>query len=214
MLALFPWAPQGVAHCLLKQWPNKLTFHKTNVFVVPMTELLYFSSSDLMIEVDYKQTENLLSYFSHRNLSFGERVIVEQYLLTNVAVKTEYYKKHPAVLNYSGIKVTLVKDLNQFHLKNTIKTLKEKEHEADSAVKDLIENSMSQYYFDAIGNKILEIRDVVSTTGSDKTLFEHRRQLGELIEAYNAYSEKKVSYDDVLPQDLMPLLGQPCTQQS
>lgn len=179
---------------------------------MPMTELLYFSSSDLMIEVDYKQPENLLSYFSHRQLTFGERVIVEQYLLTNVAVKTNYYKKYPAALNYSGIKVSLVKDLNQFHLKNTIKTLKDKEQEVDAAVKNLIARAMAEYYFEAVGNKIIEIRDLISNSGKEKDLIEHRRQLAELIDAYNTYSEKKVSYHEVLPRDLMPFFDQPYAQ--
>ncbi len=179
-----------------------------------MTELLYFSSSDLMIEVDYKQTENLLSYFSHRHLTFGERVIVEQYLLTNVAVKTDYYKKHPAVLNYSGVKVTLVKDLNQFHLKNTIKTLKDKEQQAEAAVKNLIGQAMSEYYFESIGNKILEIRQLVAGAGSEQNLREHGRQLSELIDAYNAYSEKKVSFHDVMPRDLMPVVAPVFVEQS
>ncbi len=177
-----------------------------------MAELLYFTSSDLMIEVDYKQTENLLSYFSHRNLSFDERVIVEQYLLTNVAVKTDYYKKHPALLNYSGVKVTLAKDLNQFHLKNTIKSLKDKEQEADVAVKNLIDSSMSTYYFEEIGSKILQIREAVSNPSNTKALNEYQHDLRDLIEAYNAYSEKKVSYDGVMPKDLLFSLDQPCVQ--
>lgn len=171
-----------------------------------MAELLYFTSSDLMIEVDYKQTENLLSYFSHRSLSFGERVIVEQYLLTNVAVKTDYYKKHPALLNYSGVKVTLVRDLNQFHLKNTIKSLKDKEQEADVAVKNLIDSSMSTYYFEEIGSKILQIREAVSNPANPQVLVEYQQDLHDLIDAYNSYSDKRVSYDGVLPKDLLPLL--------
>ena len=77
-----------------------------------------------MVQVSYKKEANSLNYYSHRKLSFGERVIVEQYLLTNIAVKTEYYKKYPALFNYLGINSKLTKDLNEFHLKNTIKTLK------------------------------------------------------------------------------------------
>ena len=74
-----------------------------------MKELLYFSSSDLMVQVLYEKEGNSLNYFTHRKLSFGERVIVEQYLLTNIAVKTEYYKKQPANFNYGGISGQLVK---------------------------------------------------------------------------------------------------------
>jgi len=118
-----------------------------------MKELLYFSSTDLMVEVSYKKESNSVTYSSHRELSFGERVIVEQYLLTNIAVKTEYYKKHPSLFNYVGINNKLTKDLNQFHLKNTIKTLKEKDTEVADSVKKLINKSMASYYFERIDSQ-------------------------------------------------------------
>ncbi len=166
-----------------------------------MKELLYFSSSDLMIQVQYLQEENSLHYYSHRKLTFGERVIVEQYLLTNIAVKTDYYKKHPANLNYLGINNQLSKELNQFHLKNTIKDLKEKEKNVDSSVKTLIEQSMMNYYFEQIGNVILELRNVIQDHISDNEFEIYRNQLEELIEAYNVYADRKVTYKDVLPKN-------------
>ncbi len=168
-----------------------------------MKELLYFSSSDLMIQVQYLQEENSLHYYSHRKLTFGERVIVEQYLLTNIAVKTDYYKKHPANLNYLGINNQLSKELNQFHLKNTIKDLKEKEKNVDSSVKTLIEQSMMNYYFEQIGNVILELRNVIQDHISDNEFEIYRNQLEELIEAYNVYADRKVTYKDVLPKELI-----------
>jgi len=168
-----------------------------------MTELLYFSSSDLMIEVDYDAEANTLQYCSHRNLTFGERLIVEQYLLTNVAVKTDYYKKCPSRLNYSGIKAKLVKELNQFHLKNTIKAMKAKERVLEDSVKNLIDSSMSNYYFEQIGDLILNLRRAVKNPSEEKSLSEYFNQLEQLVEAYNKYSVAKVRYQDVLPKDLI-----------
>ena len=169
-----------------------------------MKELLYFSSSDLMIQVQYQQEDNSLLYYSHRKLTFGERVIVEQYLLTNIAVKTDYYKKHPAILNYLGINNQLVKELNQFHLKNTIKNLKEKEQDVDDSVKNLIDRSMLNYYFEQIGNVILELRKIIKDPLPSDEFMSYKTQLEELIDAYNLYSENKVSYRDVLPDELIP----------
>jgi len=171
-----------------------------------MKELLYFSSSDLMIQVSYKKDSNAINYFSHRELSFGERVVVEQYLLTNIAVKTEYYKKHPAMLNYNGIDIRLLKELNQFHLKNTMDTLKKKESKVKDSVKNLIDESMSNYYFEQIGNMILEIKQAVrkeSLDEIDSASFKNR--LESLIEAYNNYSENKVNFFDVIPSELHDL---------
>ena len=166
-----------------------------------MRELLYFSSSDLMIQVSYKKDLNSIHYFSHRELSFGERVVVEQYLLTNIAVKTEYYKRHPAMLNYIGVNSRLVKELNQFHLKNTISTVKEKERDVENSVKDLISQSMSSYYFEQIGDILLQMKENASTM-DDEELTILARRLAELVEAYNEYSESKVTIETLVPNEL------------
>lgn len=180
-----------------------------------MKELLYFSSSDLMTQVRYKQETNSLLYTSHRKLTFGERVIVEQYLLTNIAVKTDYYKKHPATLNYQGVKHELIKELNQFHLKNTLKNVKDKEQDlenkeqdAEDSIKSLIGRSMSNYYFEQIGNIILELRNVArdSVAENDKNLNGFKVRLEKLIEAYNTHSGKNVTYRQVIPKELIPLV--------
>lgn len=168
-----------------------------------MNELLYFSASDLMVQVRYKQESNSLNYFTHRKLTFGERVIVEQYLLTNVAVKTDYYKKHPANFNYAGINSTLVRDLNQFHLKKTMNVLNKKDKELEDEVKNLIEKSMEKYYFEKIGTKLLEIKELLKGHVSDGEMEKHHWQLKDLIDAYNLYTEKRIAYEDVVPTELL-----------
>lgn len=149
-----------------------------------------------------------MHYYSHRNLTFGERVIVEQYLLTNIAVKTDYYKKSPAILNYLGLDKKLIKELNQFHLKNTIKNLKDKDQDVDNSVKDLIDRSMLNYYFEQIGNVILEIRNIIKDPSPHNQINDYKDQLEKLIQAYNLYSERKVTYQDVLPKELIPFFEQ------
>jgi len=167
-----------------------------------MKELLYFSSSDIMVQVTYTKTTNSLDYYSHRKLTFGERVIVEQYLLNNIAVKTDYYKKVPSVLTYSGVDSKLVKDLNQFHLKNTISVLKQKEKEVEHSVQKLIDKSMANYYFEQIGNTIIEIRRIVENSEYDLSLITYRKKLNKLIEAYNEHAEHKVTFHDIVPKEI------------
>lgn len=167
-----------------------------------MKELLYFSSSDVMIQVSYSSEKNSLDYYSHRKLTFGERVIVEQYLLNNIAVKTEYYKRVPSVLNYYGVDSRLVKDLNQFHLKSTINVLKDKEKEVESSVRNLIDKSMANYYFEQIGSTIIEIRTLLEDQSDELQLQTYRVKLQELIKAYNSHASKKVSFREILPKEL------------
>lgn len=175
-----------------------------------MKELLYFSFADLLVKVEYSKEANSLKYASHREISFSERVIIEQYLLTNIAVKTDFYNHTPALFIYLGKDEKLVRDLNLFHLKNTIKFLAGREKEVKEKVDELINNSMSTYYFEQIGDTILELRKSLKL-GQDKMVTEHnimvvketKQKMNELIRAYNVYSEKKISIEKILPRDLI-----------
>lgn len=167
-----------------------------------MKELLYFSFADLMVRVEYNQDANSLRYSSHRKITFGERVIVEQYLLTNIALKTEYYKKHPSLFICLGVDAALVKDLNLFHLKNTLKFLVDKEKDVKASVSELINQSMVSYYFEQIGDTILEIRQAVASGAKDDGLNKLKTKVEELIKAYNIYSEQKLTVTEVVPSEL------------
>lgn len=167
-----------------------------------MKELLYFSFADLMVRVEYNQDANSLRYSSHRKITFGERVIVEQYLLTNIALKTEYYKKHPALFISLGVDASLVKDLNLFHLKNTLKFLVDKEKDVKASVNELISQSMVSYYFEQIGDTILEIRQAVAGGSRDEGLNLLKNKVEELIKAYNLYSDQKLTVTQVVPSEL------------
>ena len=174
-----------------------------------MKELLYFSFADLLVRVEYSKEANSLKYSSHRDVSFGERVVIEQYLLSNVALKTEFYNRHPALFIFLGKDEKLTRDLNLFHLKNTLKSLAGREKEVNEKVGNLINNSMSNYYFEQIGETLLELRNNLEQQGAatepEKNVVaikETKEKMGELIRAYNIYSDKKISLQNVVPVDL------------
>lgn len=175
-----------------------------------MKELLYFSFADLLVKLEYSKEANSLKYASHREISFDERVVIEQYLLTNMAVKTDFYNRYPALFIYLGKDEKLVRDLNLFHLKNTLKFLAGREKEVKEKVDELINNSMSKYYFERIGDTILELRKNLKTgketEKSENNVMivkETKNKMHELIKAYNIYSNKKISIDSVVPRDLL-----------
>lgn len=167
-----------------------------------MKELLYFSFSDLLVRVEYSDEANSLKYSAHRDINFGERVIVEQYLLSNFALKTDYYNRHPALFIYLGVDKKLVKDLNLFHLKNTLKSLVNKEKEVKEQVKDLINHSMLNYYFEQIGDEILALRREVNEECRSNQIDDSLEKMLELIKAYNLYSDKKIKIEEVIPEEL------------
>jgi hypothetical protein len=176
----------------------------------PMKELLYFSFADLMVRVEYHQEANSLRYSTHRNMTFGERVIVEQYLLTTTALKTEYYRRQPALFIYLGTDAQLIKELDSFHLKNTLKDLIEKEKDIKASVSDLISQSMQSYYFEQIGDTILDIRREVENDDRDRSgarLHLLRMKMEELVKAYNLYSEQKITMEEIIPTELKSHFG-------
>lgn len=172
-----------------------------------MNELFYFTFADLMIRVEYNADANALRYASHRKLTQEERTLVEQYLLSTVALKTEYYKKHPALFVYLGLERQLVKELNLFHLKNTLKKLADKEKDVDASVEGLISQSMQNYYFEQIGDAIISLRREVEQGRDHRTIAPLRDKMEELVKAYNLYSNQNITIKEVIPVELQPFLG-------
>jgi len=171
-----------------------------------MKELLYFSFSDLLVRVEYSKEANSLKYSSHREISFGERVVIEQYLLSNIALKTEYYNRYPALFIYLGKDQKLIKDLNLFHLKNTLKMMAGRDKEVKEQVNELVAKSMSNYYFEQIGDEILSLRRLMQSKSNSAGFSKTQAKMKELIKAYNTYSERKITLDDVIPVDLREMM--------
>jgi hypothetical protein len=170
-----------------------------------MNELFYFAFADLMVRVEYDKEANSLRYASHRRITSEERMLVEHYLLTTVAMKTDYYKRHPSRFIYLGVEAQLVKALR----KTTLNHLAEKEWDATTAVEGLINQSMQNYYFEKIGDAILAMRHELRKGAAQARIAPFRRKMEELIKAYNHYSEQKISVPEVIPSELQPHFGLP-----
>ncbi len=172
-----------------------------------MSELFYFSFADLMVRVEYGQEANALRYASHRKMTFNERVIVEQYLLTNLALKTDYYKQQTSLFVYLGLEAQLEKDLNLFHLKSTLKTLVDKENDVKTSVQGLISSSMQNYYFEQIGDAIIAMRREVRDGFSEERARPLLIKMKELVKAYNLHAQQQLSIKQVIPEELQSHFG-------
>lgn len=172
-----------------------------------MNELFYFTFADLMIRVEYHADANALRYASHRKVTFEERVLVEQYLLSNVALKTDYYKKQPALFIYLGLEQQLAKELNLFHLKSTLRKLAAKEKNVNASVEGLINQSMSNYYFEQIGDAIVTLRREVEQGRDRESIAPLKAKMEELVRAYNLHSNQNITITEVIPVELQPFLG-------
>ena len=120
-----------------------------------MKELFYFTGSDLIILVvkDENDNNNSLHYFSHRKISSEEMEAVERYIRNNFLGLEK--------IHYSGKKAELEKDLQEVRKKKQNKIPKSKnpnkhkDLKAEKAVKVLIAKSMTNYYFEKIGDLII-----------------------------------------------------------
>jgi hypothetical protein len=189
-----------------------------------MIELFYFSFADLMTRIEYQQDANLLGYATHRKMTFNERVIVEQYLLADFAPKTEYYQRQPAHFIYWGTDKQLTKALATFHGQGSTRELEKKN--VNDSVRGLISRSMQNYYFEQIGDLILEARRELDNveagfaderSGRPRFPFENmnasrgrrKMKLQELIDAYNFYAGQKIHVSEIIPSELQSYFGLP-----
>ena len=189
-----------------------------------MKELFYFCFADLMAGISYQKETNSLRYATHRKMAFAERLIIEQFLLAEFAPRTEYYKRQPACFAYLGIDPPLAKALENFHLNSASRKLEAKE--VSDSVSNLISRSLRSYYFEQIGDVILEARremadrvsgDADQRRGGLQYSFEYantgrsrrKMKLEELVKAYNAYADQKVTIDEIIPSELKSYFGMP-----
>lgn len=189
-----------------------------------MKELFYFSFAEVMARIEYHRATNSLRYATHRKMACNERVIIEQYLLAEFALKTEYYKRQPSSFIYQGTDQQLIKALNSFHLKSISRELEAKE--VNDSVSDLISRSLQNYYFEQIGEVILEARREMA--GGEPSPAEQERgrprfaaekvndsqssrkvKLEELVKAYNAHADQKITANQIIPTELKSYFGMP-----
>ncbi len=170
-----------------------------------MTELLYLSSLDLMIQVEYVKEANSLRYASHREMENGERVMAEQYIMLEVAPKTDYFIKNPSTFVCLGADQRLKKKLALFHQENEQRSFLRKEKEITASVNSLINVSMRNYYTEKIGELIISVRSELKAGRQYETeLSNLDQQMSDLLSAYNVYADHKVTLDEIIPSELKP----------
>jgi len=170
-----------------------------------MIELFYFSSLGLMIKVEYVKEANSLRYASHREMEHNERTMAEQYIMAEVAPKTDYYLKQPAKFVYLGRDERLEKRLASFHREIELKSSIRKEKEITASVNRLINDSMRNYYTEKIGELIMSARSELKNGWQyESRLANLKQQMTDLLNAYNIYADQKVTLHEIIPSELKP----------
>lgn len=191
-----------------------------------MKELFYFSTTDVMVAI-HKTDIAKATWKSHRALSEDEKLLVDRYLNEQLTGENDNYSI--CQFTYGGIDFSLVKEMAQFkHLKQN-KNLAGRQHaehrsqpqpghgfydrspetsfnrEINNSVQDLINAGMADYYFDAIGRKIRQVREAEEELNVEQM----QSDLAELVLAYNSHApnDQHVTVFKAVPADLHQVLG-------
>ena len=166
-----------------------------------MQELLYFTFADLLLSVVYDKKNNIFQYRTHRAISPKERIVIDQYLLSKVAIVTDYYKRQESGFLSLGVDIRLVKALDKFHATNASKKAKKDNSSIQEVVSQLVTDSMSEYYFEKVGEEIMILREEMKGLHRQCKIMEYKNNLAVLLKAYNKYGSKKISLDEILPKE-------------
>jgi len=168
-----------------------------------MNELLFFPNVDVLVRVNYGTEANSIRYTTHRSLLSKERKIVEKYLLRKIAPRTEYYNRTPSILLYVGVEKQLIKELKYFRIKNGMKKALNHKVVIDNQVKELISLSLSNYYFEKVGDEIIKLRDLLKDNYCEFNLENKLKRISVLLQAYNENSGQNINIKNVLPREVL-----------
>lgn len=88
---------------------------------------------------------------------------------------------------------------------NNVQRPRRKAREINKAVKDVIKVSMRNYYLAKIGDCIVAARSELRNGQKDKRgLVNLKQQTKELLRAYNAHTEHKITLAEIIPMELRP----------
>lgn len=142
------------------------------------SDLYYFSHMDMMVKIV------LDGYFTHRKPSRKEKDKISDYIT---------YKLR-GVNNWIGVDENLSRELRKFKVKynkRVAQNKRRKEEKIKKVVENLIKESMTNYYFEKIGDTILEIR---KNPSKDILI----KKLSELLSAYNLHTNSNISLKEII----------------
>ena len=168
-----------------------------------MEELFYFPSFDLLIKIKYAKDTNSLRYSTHRTISFDERKVIDRYILQDVGPKTEFYHRNPSLLLYIGVDLSLEKELRFYRLRDTIKDVLDHKTVVDKEVKELISRSLGNYYFERVGDELVQLRKLCAEHCPAEKIEYSVSKIVTLLDAYNIHTGQKLDIEDILPKEII-----------
>ncbi len=102
-----------------------------------------------------------------------------------------------------GVDLSLKKELKAYQVKDTIRSILNHKQEIEEKVQMLISDSLSAYYFDRLGDRLLELKNLLSGDAEAEAVEPLIREIGVLLEGYNQYSGRQISIESILPGEII-----------
>ncbi|OQX85342.1 hypothetical protein B6D60_08020 [candidate division KSB1 bacterium 4484_87] len=150
-----------------------------------MDELVYFSKFNLLIRATYDGELNAIRYETHRKPTPEEKKSVEVFLISKFAPDTNFHAEPSSSLIFSGVDTVLENDLSEMQFESYVKGLDSRYWELETKVNQLVHGSLRKFYFERLGDKILEFRKQIREENQKKEIVVEKlkHNILELIEA-------------------------------
>ena len=130
-----------------------------------MKKLYYLSSFDLLLRIHFNRDSSSVRFVTHRPIRHDEKRVVEEFVLKR-AREVDPGFAEPSLMFYLGVDEKLSKDIRYYRLRGTIDKVLTKKQIIDQQVQDLIHSALSNYFFERLGEKLLELRQALIHTVS------------------------------------------------
>ena len=166
-----------------------------------MKKLYYLSSLDLLLRVQYNKDANSIRFVTHRSLKPDEKKVIEEFVLKRIKEIDQSFSE-PSMLFYLGVDDKLSADIRYYRLRGTIDKVLTKKQNIDQQVQDLIHSSLSTYYFEQLGVKILDLRKSIGENAGNDEIDGQIYDIKTLLDAYNMNSGQRLELSQVLPKEV------------
>lgn len=171
-----------------------------------MKDIYYFSSIDLLVRICQSQGKRIIHFTTHRPAVESELQTVEAFIAKkfDLCQANSSEDDEAVYLLYLGVEQGLQNENRYQHLQSTINKVVNKKQIIDQQVEDLINQSLSNYYFEKLGEKLIVLRRAIN---QNATAHHIEKMIGEirlLLDAYNYHAGQDLSLSQILPREALP----------
>ena len=170
-----------------------------------MKNVYYFSSLDLLVQIRESQGKRIIHFTTHRPASEEELQQIETFIANKFDLCKEGSDEdcESVYLLYLGVEESLQQENHYQILQGTIQEVVNKKQIIDRKVKQLIDESLSTWYFEKLGEKLISLRRAINQTANPQHIQQMISEISLLLDAYNLHAGQDLRLAQILPQEAL-----------